>query len=67
MNRKELILYLQTEWDVSQPLPGLSRKSLKELQDLVDKLRYFRRLEQDAKKREHEKIIYDWFVNKRKS
>tara|TARA_B100000900_G_C20485880_1_gene677438 strand:- start:359 stop:562 length:204 start_codon:yes stop_codon:yes gene_type:complete len=67
MNRKELILYLKQEWDVPQPLPGLSRKSLKELQDLVGKLRHLRTIQQDAKKREHEKAIYDWFVNKRKS
>jgi hypothetical protein len=65
MTRKQLILYLQKEWDVLEPLPGLSRKSLKELRELVQKLCYQRKIEKELKNREHERLVYDWFVNRR--
>lgn len=67
MSRKDLILYLQREWDVPKPLPGLSRKSIDELRALMQELLYIRSQEADKRRREEEQRIYDWFVNHRQT
>lgn len=65
MTRPELIKYLRTNWDVSEDLPGLSRKSLKELQELKSRLAYLRQIKREQEEREREALAYSYFVQKR--